>query len=148
VASSNCNLLYHIVWSTKGRDPWLDATVRTRVHEYLGGAIRDEGGAALIINGTADHVHLLARLRQDKAVSAVIGAVKANSSSWVSRTFPQRSAFAWQEGYGAFTVSESQMEKVRTYIANQEKHHRAVSYLEEVKRLLTAHGVAFDERFL
>src|SRR4051812_7296228 len=80
MSSSYCNLLYHIVFSTKGREPWLTTAVRARVHEYLGGAIRSENGIALIINGTPDHVHILAKLRQDKAVSKLIGKIKANSS--------------------------------------------------------------------
>lgn len=146
--SSHCNLLYHIVFSTKNREPWMAASIRSRIHEYLGGAIRGEAGIALIVNGTADHVHILAKLRQDKAVSKLIGEVKANCSGWISRTFTECRAFAWQEGYGAFTVSESQVPKVRRYIETQEEHHRTVSFLEEFKVILRAHGLAFDERYL
>ena len=148
MSSSYCNLLYHIVFSTKGREPWLTAAIRFRVHQYLGGAIRDEKGIALIVNGTADHVHVLAKLRQDKAISKTIGEVKANSSGWIARTFKDAASFAWQEGYGAFTVSESQVPKVRRYIERQEEHHRTVSFLEELKVLLKAHGLPFDERYL
>jgi len=86
MARSYCNLLYHIVFSTKDRDPWLEADLRTRCSAYLGGAIRDEGGIALIVNGTYDHVHILAKLRQDKAVSDVVRDVKSNSSGgWFRR---------------------------------------------------------------
>ena len=148
MSSSHCNLLYHVVFSTKGREPWLAVSMRSRIHEYLGGAIRGEGGIALSVNGTADHVHLLARLRQDKAVSKVIGEIKANSSAWISRTFKECRAFGWQEGYGAFTVSESQVSKVRRYIERQEEHHRSISFLEEFKGILRAHGLPFDERYL
>ena len=130
------------------REPWLTAAIRPRIHQYLGGAIRNEHGIALIVNGTADHVHILAKLRQDKALSKVIGELKANSSGWVSRTFKQALGFAWQEGYGAFTVSESQVPKVRGYIERQEEHHRSVSFLEEFKVILRAHGLPFDERYL
>ena len=147
MSSSYCNLLYHIVFSTKRREPWLTPPIRPRVHEYLGGAIRNEGGIAVIINGTADHVHILAKLRQDKAISKVIGELKANSSGWISRTFKD-AGFAWQEGYGAFTVSESMLSKVYRYIERQEEHHRSVSFLEEFKILLKAHGLPFDERYL
>jgi putative transposase len=80
MGSSYCNLLYHIVFSTKNREPWLAPDFRRRVHQYLGGAIRDEGGIAMIINGTGEHVHILAKLRQDKALSKLIGEIKANSS--------------------------------------------------------------------
>src|SRR5215212_2436358 len=142
MSSSHCNLLYHIVFSTKDREPWLAASVRSRIHEYLGGAIRSEGGIALVVNGTPDHIHILAKLRQDKAVSKVVGEIKANSSTWISRTFKECRAFAWQEGYGAFTVSESQAPKVRSYIERQEEHHRTVSFLEEFKVMLRADGLA------
>ncbi len=149
MSSSHCNLLYHIVFSTKGREPWLTPEIRPRTHQYLGGAIRNEGGIALIVNGTTDHVHVLAKLRQDKAISKLIGELKANSSGWISRTFKEAAAgFQWQEGYGAFTVSESQLPKVHRYIERQEEHHRSVSFLEEFKTLLKAHGLTFDERYL
>ena len=148
MSSSYCNLLYHIVFATKGREPWMARSIRSRVHEYLGGAIRGEGGIALIVSGTADHVHILAKLRQDKAVSRLIGVLKANSSGWISHTFREAAGFAWQEGYGAFTVSESQVRKVREYIERQEEHHRTISFLEEFKVMLRAHGLPFDERYL
>jgi len=148
MSSSYCNLLFHIVFSTKDREPWIAPPIRRRTHEYLGGAIRGEGGIALIVNGTADHVHILAKLRQDKALSKLIGEVKANSSGWISRTFKAAAGFAWQEGYGAFTVSESQIPKVRHYIERQEEHHQSVSFLEEFKVILRAHGLPFDERYL
>ena len=148
MSSSYCNLLYHVVFSTKDREPWLAPSFRPRVHDYLGGAIRGEGGIALIVNGTADHVHMLVKLRQDKAVSKLVGEIKANSSAWISRTFKECPAFAWQEGYGAFTVSESQVSKVRRYVERQEEHHRTVSFLEEFKTILKAHGLPFDECYL
>jgi Transposase and inactivated derivatives len=148
MSSSYCNLLYHIVFSTKGRESWMNAAIRSRIHEYLGGAIRGENGIALMVNGTADHVHILAKLRQDKALSKTIGELKANSSGWISRTFKGATGFAWQQGYGAFTVKESQVPKVRRYIERQEKHHHSVSFLEEFKVILKAHGLPFDERYL
>ena len=148
MSASYCNLLYHIVFSTKDREPWMAASIRSRIHEYLGGAIRGESGIALIVNGTADHVHILAKSRQDKAISKLVGELKANSSGWISRSFREATGFAWQEGYGAFTVSESQVPKVRRYIENQEEHHRTVSFLEEFKVILRAHGLPFDERHL
>ena len=148
MSSSHCNLLYHIVFSTKRREPWLTRGIRSRAHQYLGGAIRGEKGIAVSINGTADHVHILAKLRQDKAISKLVGELKANSSGWISRTFQEAAGFEWQEGYGAFTVSESQLSKVRRYIERQEEHHRSVSFLDEFKTLLKAHGLPFDERYL
>ncbi|MFQ5491009.1 MAG: IS200/IS605 family transposase [Phycisphaerae bacterium] len=141
---SYTNLLYHIVFATKDRRPWLVPPIATRLHAYLGGGIRDEGGTALIVNGTADHVHILARLRQDKALSDVIRSIKANASKWIHQTFAPQRSFAWQAGYGAFTVSESQVEKVRRYIADQEIHHCKRSFDEEFAALLRAHGISLD----
>jgi len=145
---SYCNLLYHIVFSTKERRGWLHDGLRERTHEYLGGAIRSEGGTALAVNGIPDHVHILASLRQDKALSDVIRRVKANSSGWIHRTFSDAAAFRWQGGYSAFTVSASQLEKTRRYIINQDAHHQTRSFEDEIVALLNAHGIEFDERYL
>jgi REP element-mobilizing transposase RayT len=148
VGHSYTNLLYHIVFSTKERQPWLDQEVSARLYDYLGGAIRSEGGTSISINGCADHIHILAKLRQDKAVSEVLRGIKANSSGWIHRTFRPLRAFACQIGYGAFSVSQSQVDKVKRYIANQQRHHQRVSFKEEFIALLQAHGIEYDERYL
>lgn len=98
MASTYTRLLYHIVFGTHGRKNALAKDHRSRIFEYLGGAIRDEGGTPIAINGVDDHVHILAGLRQDKALSSVVGQMKANSSRWIKRTFPGLERFAWQEG--------------------------------------------------
>ena len=118
------------------------------MHDYLGGGIRGEGGIPLCIGGIEDHVHILARLRQDKAISAVIGAIKANSSGWIHRTFPDLSAFAWQAGYGAFTVSKSQEVSVHKYIEGQEEHHRVKPYRDELIEMLNEHEIEYNEKYL
>ena len=141
-------LLYHLVFSTKDREPWLQAELRPRLWEYFSGAMRNEGGFCLFANGVSDHVHLLARLRQDKAVSDLLRSIKANSSGWIHDSFPKLRSFHWQDGYGAFTVSRSQMETVRRYIANQEVHHRKFTFQEEFQALLKAHEIEYDERYL
>ncbi len=148
MSHSFTNLLYHIVFSTRNREPWLDASMRSRLWAYLGGAIRAEGGIALCINGVADHVHILAKLRQDKAVSDVLRAIKANSSGWVHETFEHLGAFAWQRGYGAFSVSQSQAPRVRVYIVEQESRHRNETFQDEFLALLRAHEIEFDERYI
>lgn len=148
MTQSYSNLLYHFVFSTKDHEPWLNPDIRSRLHQYVGGAIRKEGGIALAIKGMADHVHILTKLRQDKAVSDVLRAIKANSSAWIHKTFPRLSGFAWQAGYGAFTVSQSQVEKARRYVLNQQKHHQTVSYKTEFDALLRAHRIESDERHL
>ena len=148
MAHSYTNLLYHMVFSTKNREAWLSEEINPRLYEYLGGAIRSEGGIILAVNGWFDHIHILAKLRQDKAVADVIRDIKANSSGWIHREFRQRRSFAWQRGYGAFTVSQSQVDSVRRYIANQKVHHQKVSFQEEFIALLKAHGIEYDERYI
>jgi REP element-mobilizing transposase RayT len=148
VAHSYTNLLYHIVFSTKDRRPLIEPAIAGRLYAYLGGGIRAEGGTAIAINGTADHVHILARLRQDKTVSDVLRGIKANSSKWVKDTFAAQQGFAWQSGYGAFTVSESQVQRVGAYIGDQEAHHRRQTFEEEFVAFLKAHGIAFDPKYV
>src|SRR5215204_5282895 len=106
---SYTNLIYHIVFSTKNREPMITPEREERLYEYIGGIIRVLGGILLIINGVEDHVHILTKLRPDKALSDVLRELKASSSGWMHDLFPEASEFAWQNGYGAFTVSESQV---------------------------------------
>ena len=148
MSKSYTALLYHLVFSTRDRRPWLVDAIRPRVHEYLGGVVRGEGGIALCVGGTADHVHILARLRQDQAVSEVVRVVKANSSGWLHRSFPLQADFAWQGGYGAFTVGRTEVEAVRRYVEGQEEHHRMVAFQDEFVTLLKRYEVEYDERYL
>ncbi len=143
---SYTNLLYHIVYATKERAPLITNKLRPRLHEYLGGTVRSLGGIALEINGTNDHVHILAKLRPTISVSEFLSKLKSGSSGWAKRQTTGR--FGWQARFGGFTVSESQVERVRRYIRNQEEHHRKLSFEEEFKVLLRAHRIDFDEAHL
>jgi putative transposase len=142
------NLIYHIVFSTKNRQPLITDEVKPRLYDYIGGTIRNHGGIALAINGMDDHIHILAKLRADKAVSAVLRDLKANASGWMHKVFPEMKDFSWQNGYGAFTVSASQIEKVKHYIATQEQHHQKRSFQDEFIDFLKANEVEFDEKYL
>jgi len=119
-----------------------------RLYEYIGGIVRGLGGILLMINGVEDHVHVLAKLRPDRSVSDVLRDVKANSSGWMHDVFPDASDFSWQNGYGAFSVSPSQIDGVRKYIADQKTHHGKRSFEEEFVELLTVHEIEFDRRYL
>ncbi len=143
---SYTNLLYHLVYATKERAPLITTALRPRLHEYLGGTVRGLGGAALEINGVADHVHLLVKVPPTIALSDFLRELKANSSIWAKKQ--TAGLFAWQSRYGAFTVSESQVERVRRYIAHQEEHHRRVNFEEEFKALLRAHRIDFKEGYV
>ncbi len=110
------------------------------------GTARNTRGRILAINGVEDHVHLLAMVKPDMPVAKFVGTIKANSSRWVSRTFPALEFFAWQSGYSSFTVSESNSNRVAQYVEKQEEHHRKVLFEDELAALLQRHGLEFDAR--
>ena len=118
MAQSYTTLLYHIVFATKDRKPLITNEVKARFYEYIGGTIRGLGGVMIAIGGIEGHAHVLAKLRPDKYVAAVLRDLKANSSGWLHDVFPEMKDFSWQRGYGALTISASQVDKVRQYIAN------------------------------
>ena len=140
--------LFHIVFATKQRVGWIKPVIASRVHEYLGGIVRSEGGVPHRINGMADHVHLLISWRTDESLATLMRNLKAHSSRWIHQTFPDMAGFHWQEGYSVFTVSESQFHTVDHYVRTQEEHHRGRSFEEELRALLRAHRLEFDERYL
>ena len=140
-------LVYHIVFSTKERAPTITGDICSTLYEYMGAIIRSKGGSLLEVGGMPDHVHLLARSKADIAVSDLVGSVKANSSRWLN-DYPRSTPFAWQAGYGAFSVSESQIAVVRRYIQRQQEHHARTSFRDELIELLERHGIEYDERYL
>lgn len=138
----------HFVFSTKHRQPLITPDIRPRLFDYLGGILRSERGVMLAIGGIADHVHILGRVHQQTAFSDLMRTMKARSSGWVHDTFPDRQSFAWQSGYGAFTVSHSQLDKVEAYVRNKEEHHRVKTFQEEFREFLRAHGLEPDENHM
>jgi REP element-mobilizing transposase RayT len=148
MAHTFTHLRYHVVFSTKNRSPFLDVELRDRLFPYLGGIVRELGGTALTIGGMPDHCHLLLSLPPALALADVVRVVKTNASRWVHESWPERCAFAWQTGYGAFSVSRSNEAAVARYIANQEEHHRRLSFQEEFIALLQKHGISYDPRYL
>ena len=147
MSSTHLSLHYHVVFGTKARIAMIAPEWRERLHAYIGGVLRDLGGIPESVGGTADHVHILAGLKATHCLSDVLRDLKRGSSEWVHTTVGQRK-FAWQEGYGAFTVSCSKREAVRQYIAGQEEHHRTRTFREEYIEFLQRHGVPFEERYL
>ncbi|MFN2493386.1 MAG: IS200/IS605 family transposase [Pyrinomonadaceae bacterium] len=145
---SYTNLLYHIVFSTKERRPLITTDMEPRLYDYIGGTIRGLRGISLELNGTEDHVHLLTKLRPDCALSDVLRKLKANATGWMHNVFPEVKDFSWQRGYGAFTVSQSNVEEVRHYLRQQKEHHATVSFREEFIQFLKANGIQFDERYV
>ena len=141
-------LYYHIVFNTKDRQPLLTPDLRQRVYDYLGGILRTEKGVLIAAGGADDHVHLLSSLYKTHAVANDVRQLKAGSSGWIKDAFPHLHSFAWQEGYGAFSVSYTGLPRVKAYIAGQDEHHRTVSFQEEFVAFLEQHQIVYDERYL
>lgn len=143
-----CSALYHCVFSTKERRPTIDADLQSRLWPYLGGIARDNGMKALAIGGVEDHAHLLLSLPSRLAVAKAMQLVKGGSSKWVHDTFPDRRDFAWQEGYGAFSIGVSQIDDTKRYIENQAEHHHRHTFEEEFIAFLERHGIEYDPRYV
>jgi len=141
-------LHYHLVFSTKNRVPTITPDIQPRLWEYIGGIVRDLNGTPLQIGGIADHIHMLVTLRQDLALKDVLRKIKAGSSGWVHETFPAVGELWWQSGYGAFTVSHSAIDAVKTYIANQAEHHANRTFQDEFRGMLAKHEIPFDEKYI
>ncbi len=148
MGSTLTNLLYHIIYSTKGREPTIIPEIRDELYRYIGGIIKGEGGVLLEIGGMPDHVHLVTKLKPVHSLSEFMQKVKGNSSKWLNEQNLGTGRFSWQDGYGAFLVSESQLSTVTRYVKEQEKHHHRLSFKDEFVQFLKRHEVEYDERYL
>ena len=146
MARTHANLLVHIVFSTQGRVPSLKENIRAELFAYMGGLVKELKGKPIMINGIDDHVHLLILLPPNVSVSDAMRFVKANSSRWIKARFQK--PFAWQQGFGAFGVSRSNVDAVAKYIRDQEAHHRKFDFKSEFVSLLDKNGVDYDEKYL
>jgi len=148
MAGTFSRLLYHVVFSTKGRFRFIDPILQAELYPYIEGIIRNQGGWLLCLGGMPDQVHLLLRLKPDRAIADLVRHVKGASSKWIHEQNGLWPDFAWQSGYAAFSVSESKEEAVRSYIERQEEHHRQASFEEEMVALLRKHRVEFDQAYV
>jgi len=148
MANTYTALYYHVIFSTKHRHRWLTPDIEDRVWSYLGGIARENKITALQVGGTEDHIHILLGAPPTIAPSKIAQLLKGGSSKWIHETFPNLRAFAWQDGYGAFTVSKADVPDVIQYIQNQREHHRTTTFQEEYLIFLKRHGVEYDERYL
>ena len=139
--------LYHWVWSTKDRKPYITPVIEKQLYPYLASVVAKHGGICIVVGGTFDHLHLLVKLKPSASVSNLISALKVGSSGWIHQHF-QEPGFRWQAGYGSFTVCTSQEERVKRYIINQRQHHQTESFYDEFSGLLDAHGVDYDPEYL
>ena len=146
--STYTNLLFHIIYSTKYRKPSIDPLWQDELYAYIGGILRDNRGVLLKAGGIEDHIHLLAKLPPTIAVSDMLRLMKANSSKWINETKKPKKSFEWQPGYAAFSVSESQVGTVESYIENQREHHQKRTFQEEFLLLLEKHGIEYAPQYV
>jgi REP-associated tyrosine transposase len=148
MAHTFANLLTHVIFSTKDREPLITPDLKPDLLAYLGGIVRELDGRTMAASSMPDHVHMLLWLPPSRATTEVLRVVKTNSSRWVHRRRNRNRGFAWQTGYGAFSVSQSNASAVVKYIREQEKHHRRISFQEELVTFLKKNGVEYDERYI
>ncbi len=148
VANTYTSLHYHFTFSTKNREPWIVPKIENRVWAYIGGIARKHKMTAIQLGGIEDHIHALVLAPPILAPSQIAQYLKGDSSKWIHEEFPNLRAFAWQDGYGGFTVSKSQVPDLIEYIKNQRQHHRKKTFKEEYLELLKKHGVDYDERYI
>lgn len=148
MANTYTNLLYHIIFSTKDRIPLITNDFREELYKYMGGIIRGEKGILISIGGMPDHIHLAAKFKAGISVSDMLRKIKANSSKWANEKLNNRSKFGWQNGFGAFTVSESQLDTLLHYIERQEEHHRNKTFKEEFLEFLKKQNIEYEEKYL
>lgn len=145
MAQSLSRVLIHSVFSTQCREPLIEDVWRSQLHAYLAGALNNMDCLALRVGGTSDHVHMLHVLARTICVADLVRELKMQSSKWAK---DRACGFAWQAGYGAFSVSESKADEVIEYINRQAEHHRHMGFQEEYRQFLKRHGIAFDERYV
>jgi putative transposase len=146
--STHHGILLHFVFSTKNRVPLIDEHWQDELFAYVGATAREHKATVLCSGGTEDHVYLLAKVHPSYAIADTVQLIKANASRWINLEHRTNSRFEWQRGYGVFSVSQSQAEKVKHYIQNQRQHHRRLTFRDEYLAILRRHAIEFDERFV
>jgi putative transposase len=149
MAQSLSRIWTHLIFSTKDRFPFLsDANVRQDVCAYLATVLRSHDCETLIVNGTGDHVHALFNLSRKHSVATIVKEIKRTSSGWLKERSPTLRKFHWQNGYGAFSVSQSHLGRVCRYIEEQERHHERKTFQDEFRNFLKKYEVKYDEKYV
>ena len=142
------SLLVHFTWSTAHREPWLEPNMREDLYSIIGGIARKRKVKLLAAGAVYDHIHLYTSFPSTISIADFVSAVKANSSGWIHNSFARLGGFAWQEGYGAFSVSKSDQARVIRYVNGQERHHQKRTFKEEFLSLLEKHEVDYDPKYI
>ena len=148
MAGKHLSLLVHFIWSTAGREPWIGLDWQNDLFGIIGGIMKKKNARLICAGGMFDHVHLYSSLPSTISIADFVNAVKSNSSRWVHESFSNRKGFAWQEGYGAFSVSKSEEAKVIRYIRKQREHHAKRTFKEEFVEFLERYEVEYEDRYL
>jgi putative transposase len=148
MAQSLAKIYIHLIFSTKNRERILEDGIRVALHKYLGGILRDLNSPSIEINTEPDHAHLLFTLSRTLSISQVVQEVKSGSSAWLKKQSRAYADFHWQNGYGAFSVSQSNVPEVQAYILNQREHHRGMTFQEEFREFLRRYEIEYDERYV
>ena len=148
MASTFSQIYIQYVFAVKGRENLLQKPWRDEVFKYIAGIIKGKNQKPIIVNGVADHVHVFVGLKPAMSISDLVRDIKNNSSNFINEQKFIKGKFSWQEGYGAFTYSIKEKDRLIEYVKNQEEHHRKKSFREEYVKLLDEHGIEFDEKYL
>ena len=142
-------VVLHITFSTKHREPFLkDGEVRSDLHAYMARVLQQIDCEPILVNGVEDHIHILCNFSRTITIASLIEEVKTGTSKWIKTQGPQYEDFFWQRGYGVFSISQSDVDETRKYVAGQEEHHRHVSFQEEFRTLCRKHGIEIDEKYV
>ena len=148
MAQSLANVLLHIVFSTKNRQPWIDVEIEEELFKYISGICRELNCPSHKIGASDDHIHIACSLTRTIAISKLVEEIKTGSSKWMKTKGTQYEDFSWQNGYGAFSIGQSQLDDLRQYIANQREHHRRISFQDEYRELLKRYEIVYDEKYV
>lgn len=142
------SILVHLVFSTKNREPCIAPAIETELHPYMATIFRDHDSPSLVIDGTADHIHVLFALGRTVTIASLVEEVKTGSSKWLKTKGREFRNFHWQRGYGAFSIGQSSVAELKRYIRNQKQHHRRISFEDEYRKFLKRYEVDFDEHYV
>jgi putative transposase len=148
MANTLTDLIYHIVFSTKNRSPIIHSGIQEDLYSYIAGIAKGQEALVIQIGGVADHVHIVLQLKPTHKLSEVIQKIKGHSSKWINQQNNTTTKFQWQEGYGVFTVSASQKPLVIQYVKEQEKHHKKITFKDELVMFLKRHHIEYDEKYI
>jgi len=148
MANTYTQIYIHIVFSVKGRQNLIQTTWKDELHKYICGIVNEKGQKVYAIGGVADHIHILVSIKPNISISDLVRDIKANSSKWIDEKAFVLGKFQWQEGFGAFSYAQSQLDTVIGYIKNQEEHHKKKTFRDEYIRLLQKFNIQYDDKYL